>query len=180
MMSLKTIPSRREVRDVADAVAQIERHPVRSTVARRSRSEEEMRQLLCDARERLEVVERVLAALRVARAEAGRDELLDERRLPSGRGEERAQMPRVDAEPREAGARGGDVGLALAVQALAGLGARDDEPVLLELARTRSGETEARSQSSASSISSSRPGDPDRSAPCSVGRTHRARRAPRG
>ena len=40
-----------------------------------------MRELLGDARERLEVVERVLAALRVSSAQARSDELFHERRL---------------------------------------------------------------------------------------------------
>ena len=134
MRSLKTIPSRREVRDVADAVAQIERHAVRSTVARRSRTRSRCESSCATRDERLEVVERVLAALGVARAQARRDELLDERRLPTGSGEERPQVARVDAEARQPRAGGSDVGLALAVEALAALDARDDEAELLELA----------------------------------------------
>ena len=82
-----------------------------------------MRELLRHARQRLEVVERVLAALCVARAETGRDELLDERGLAARAGEERPQVASVDAESRQPCACSRDVGLALAVDVLPGLGA---------------------------------------------------------
>ena len=62
------------------------------------------------------------------------DELLDERRLPPGGGQEGPEMASVDAEAGEADARGGDLGLALAVHVLPGLDAREDDAELLELA----------------------------------------------
>ena len=80
-----------------------------------------MRELLRDARERLEVVQRALTALGVARAKARSDELLDERRLPAGGGQERSEMPCVDPEPCDPRARGRDLGLRLAIQMLPGL-----------------------------------------------------------
>src|SRR3990170_2024320 len=92
-----------------------------------------MRELLRHSRKHLEVVERVLPTLRIPRAQAGSDELLHERCLPSGCREERSQVTPVDAEARKPGARSRDIGLALAVQAPTGLVARHDEPVLLEL-----------------------------------------------
>ena len=106
-------------------------------------------------RQRLEIVERRLAPLRVARAKARRDELLEQRRLPAGGGAEGAQVARVDPVARDAGAarrrcrprsrgRGGR-------RPRAGL----DEVVLLQLAR-EVGRDAARSHSSARSISSSR------------------------
>ena len=93
-----------------------------------------MRQLLRDARERLEIVESALAALGVARAKPRRDELLDEARLAARGGEEGAQMACVDPEAGEPRAGGGDVGLRLPVEMLACLDARLQHAVLLELA----------------------------------------------
>ena len=109
-------------------------HAVRSTVDRRSRTRSRCESSCATRDERLEIVERVLPALGVARAQARRDELLDERRLPTGSGEERPEVPRVDAEARQTRTGGGDVGLALAVEALAAFDARDDQAELLELA----------------------------------------------
>ena len=77
-----------------------------------------LRELRRDARERLEIVERRAAPLEVARAEPGRDELLEQRRLPTRRRAERAQMPRVEAVAREPPARRGDLDVALAVDPL--------------------------------------------------------------
>ena len=57
-----------------------------------------MRELLRDARQPFEIVERGLPALGVARAQARSDELLDERCLPTGSGEERPEVSSVDAE----------------------------------------------------------------------------------
>ena len=131
---LEDDPLGREVRDVADPVAQVECHAGALHGRPEVADEEEVRELLGDARERLEVVERVLPALGVARAQSRCDELLDECCLAPRARQERPEMPRVDAEPSEPRACGGDVGLALAVEALAALRARDDEPELLELA----------------------------------------------
>ena len=94
-----------------------------------------MRELLRDARERFEVVERSLSALGIARAESWRDELLDERRLAPGGRQDRAQMPRIDAEAREPRRGRGDVGLAFAIEVVTALDARDDDSELLELAQ---------------------------------------------
>jgi hypothetical protein len=60
-----------------------------------------LRELRRDRGERLEVVERRSAPLEVARAEAGRDELLEQRRLAARRGPERAEVARVEAVARE-------------------------------------------------------------------------------
>ena len=116
------------------AVAEVEAHAAPLRGRAQVAQEEQVRELLRDACERLEVVERALAALGVPRPQAGCDELLDERRLPSGRGQERPQVACVDAEAGEPGARRGDVRLALAEEVLAGLDARDDDAELLELA----------------------------------------------
>ena len=76
-------------------------------------------QLGRDRGELFEVVERRPAALEIARAEAGGDELLEQRRLAAGRGPKRAQVPRVEAVPCETAAGGGDLDVAFAVEALA-------------------------------------------------------------
>src|SRR5262249_46320584 len=96
--------------------------------------EEEMGELLRDAGERLEIVERVLAPLRVSRAQTGCGDLLDECCLSPGGGEDRAQVARVDPVASEPRASRSDVGLALAVDPLASFVPRHDEPELLELA----------------------------------------------
>ena len=95
----------------------------------------------------------VLAPLGVARAQARRDELLDERGLPPAP-VRNVRRWRPSIPKRASRARCGDVRIALAVDALSAFGARDEQPELVELAH-EVGETDARSQSSASSISSS-------------------------
>src|SRR5688572_15517301 len=93
-----------------------------------------MRELLRHPRQPLEVFESILAALRVAGAEAGRDELFDERSLAPRAGHERAQMARVDPESSKTRAGAGDIRLALAVETLPAFGAGHEETELLELA----------------------------------------------
>ena len=78
-----------------------------------------LRELCRDPGERLEVLERRTPPLRVAGAEAGRDELLQQRRLAPCGGPEGPQVARVEAVAREASAGGGDLDVALAVVALA-------------------------------------------------------------
>ena len=131
---LEDDPLAREVRDVADAVAEVDAHDVRSTVDAQVANEEQVRELLRDARQPLEIIERVLPALGIARAQARSDELLDERRLPTGSGEECPEVSRVDAEARQPRTGGSDVRLVLAVEALAAFDARDDQAELFELA----------------------------------------------
>ncbi len=132
--------------------------------------DQEMRELLGDARERLEVVERVLATLRVARPQARRDELLDERRLPPGRRSgtsagvarrsrsARGERTRPRCLPR------------VSPYSRSPPSVRERTRPYSSSWRTRSGDTEARSQSSASSISSSWPSEPDAAPPRSVTR----------
>ena len=93
-----------------------------------------MRELLRDPRQPFEIVERVLPALGIARAQARGDELLDECCLPACSGEERPEVSRVDAKARQPRTGGGDVRLVLAVVVLAAFDARDYEAELLELA----------------------------------------------
>ena len=92
-------------------------------------------QLGRDRGERFQVVERRPAPLEVAGAEAGGDELLEQRRLTAGCGPERAQVSRIEAVSRKTAAGGGDLDVALAVEALARLDPRRDEVVLLEPSR---------------------------------------------
>ena len=101
--------------------------------------EEQLVQLAGDGRECLEVVEGGLAPLWMARSEGRRDELLEQRGLPTGGGAERTQVACVDPVPGDARARGRDVRLALAVEPLARLDPRCQEPELLQLARELGG-----------------------------------------
>ena len=71
-----------------------------------------MGQFLRHAGQGFHVLEGVLASLGVARAQARRNELLDERGLPPRAGEERPQVPSVDPEPGKACARCGDIRVA--------------------------------------------------------------------
>ena len=114
-----------------------------------------MRELLGDASERPRGRRARSFGARDCATEPGRDELLDERRLPPGRGEERPQVTRVDPEAREPGARRRDVGLALAVETLAA-STRDWTTPYSSSSFTKSSGTPARSPSSAPSISASR------------------------
>ena len=75
------------------------------------------------------------APLEVARAQRGRDDLLEQRRLAPGRGAKGAEVPGVDPVPRDLGARERDVGVALAVEALAAFDPRREQAEVLELAR---------------------------------------------
>src|SRR5436853_2578459 len=97
--------------------------------------EEELRQLLRELGELLEVLHPRLPPLRVARAQGGRDDRLEQAGLAARGGAEGAQVARRDAELREPRARDRDVDVALAVELLALVGARLEEPVVLELAR---------------------------------------------
>ena len=82
----------------------------------------------------------------VARAERGRDDLLQQRRLAPGSGPEGAQVPRVDPVSRDLGARERDVGVALAVEPLATLDARCEQAEVLELPRELGRDPGARAQ----------------------------------
>src|SRR6185312_11209192 len=94
--------------------------------------EKVLRELCRDGGERLEIVERCAAPLEVARAQAARDELLEQGRLAARGGAEGAQVPGIEPVAREAPAGGRNVDLALAVHPLAGLDAGCDEVVLLQ------------------------------------------------
>ena len=87
-------------------------------------------------------------------------------------------MACVDAEAGEPRAGRGDVGLALAVQPLAGLDARDEQPVLLELAR-RTRATPPRGRRARRCRSRPPCPDADGAAPRALGRAP-GPRAPRG
>src|SRR2546423_8960470 len=97
--------------------------------------EEELGQLVRGLGERLEILEARAPALGVPRAERGRDERLEQPRLPVGGGAERTQVARGDSEARERLARLRDVGVRLRVEALAALDPRLEQAELLELPR---------------------------------------------
>src|SRR5919199_3098557 len=97
--------------------------------------EEELRQLLRELGELLEVLHARLPPLGVARAKRRRDDRLEQARLAGRRGAEGAQVARRDAELREPRAGDRNVDVALAVEPLALVRARLEEPEVLELAR---------------------------------------------
>src|SRR2546423_8627400 len=97
--------------------------------------EEQLRELLCDLGEGLELLDAGLAALGVARAQRGRDELVQQPGLAVGRRAERAQMAGGQPVARELGARDGDVDVPGLVVPLASLPARLEQAELLQLAR---------------------------------------------
>src|SRR3970282_396956 len=104
-------------------------------VAAQIAQEQELRELLRDSSEGLEVLEGGLAAFRVVRPQSRDHKLRDEAGLAAGGGEDRAEVAGVDAEAGESRRRGRDVRLALPVQPVAVLDARDDDAVLLESAQ---------------------------------------------
>ena len=97
--------------------------------------EEQLRELLGQLGQGLQLLDGRLPALRVARAERGRHELLEQPGLSVGGGAEGAQMPCRDAEARELRTGDRDVHVAGRVQLLAPYSPRLEQPVLLELAR---------------------------------------------
>src|SRR5437588_4927333 len=97
--------------------------------------EEELRQLLREPGELLEVLHPRLAPLGVAGAQGGRDDRLEQAGLASRSRAEGAQVAGRDAELREPRAGDRDVDVALAVEPLALVRVRLEESVVLELAR---------------------------------------------
>src|SRR4051794_37040246 len=97
--------------------------------------EQQLRELLGQLGERLELLDPGLAALGIPRPERGRNDLLEQRRLAVGAVPERPQVPRRHAVPRELGAGGGHVRIGRAVELAAALLARLEEAEVLELLR---------------------------------------------
>src|SRR4051812_6682981 len=81
----------------------------------------------------LERLDRLLAALGVARAQGRREDLLQQRRLAVGRGPERTQVASADAVAGELGHRAHDLSLGLVVVLRAGAVLALDDAVVLEL-----------------------------------------------
>src|SRR3954470_3258047 len=84
-------------------------------------------------REVLERLDRLLAALRVARAQRRGEDLLQQRRLPVGGGPERAQVAPADAVAGEFGHGADDLALGLVVVLRPGAVLALDDAVVLEL-----------------------------------------------
>ena len=97
--------------------------------------EEELRELLRQLGEALELLDPGLAALGVPRPERRRDELLEQCGLAVGAVTEGAEVPRRDAVARELGAGRGHIRVGRAVELAAALLARLEQAVLLELLR---------------------------------------------
>src|SRR5919197_2377189 len=97
--------------------------------------EEELRELLREPGELLEVLHPRLAALRVPRPQCRGHDGLQQAGLASGGRAEGAQVAGRDPELREPRAGDRDVDVALAVALVAVLGVRLEEPVVLELPR---------------------------------------------
>src|ERR671916_1985384 len=86
-----------------------------------------------DRRQVLERLERLLAALGIARAQRRREDLLQQRRLAVGGGAKHAQVAPADAVARELGDGADDLALGLVVVVLAGAQLALDDAVVLEL-----------------------------------------------
>src|SRR3954452_14792902 len=86
-----------------------------------------------DRREVLERLDRLLAPLRVPRAQRRREDLLQERRLAVGRRAEHAQVASADAVARQLGHRAHDLALGLVEVRHAGALLALDDAVLLQL-----------------------------------------------
>src|SRR4051794_4620890 len=97
--------------------------------------EQELRQLLRQLGEVLELLDPRLPALGVPRPQRRRDDLLEQRRLAVGAVPERAQVPRRDPITRELGAGGGHVGVRGAVELAVALLPRLEQAELLQLLR---------------------------------------------
>src|SRR5207344_2475362 len=97
--------------------------------------EEQLRELLRQLGQRLELLDAGLPSLGVAGAQRRRHELVQQAGLAVCGGAERPQVPRRDAVAGELGARDSDVDVRRRIVLLAALAARVEQTVLLELAR---------------------------------------------
>ena len=104
------------------------------TILRRSRIEQQVLEVGGHRGEVLERLDRLLAPLRVARAQRRREDLLQQVGLAVGRGAEHAQVAPADAVARELGHRGDDLALGLVEVAHAAAHLALDDAVLFELA----------------------------------------------
>ena len=102
-------------------------------ILRRSRIEQQVLEVRGDRGEVLERLDRLLAALGIARAQRRGEDLLEQRRLAVGRGAEHAQVAPADAVARELGDGADDLALGLVVVADAAADLALDDAVLLEL-----------------------------------------------
>src|SRR5205085_7273731 len=91
----------------------------------------------------LQVAEPCRAALRVARAQGRRDQLLEQRRLAVGRGPERAQVARRHAVVLQLQADGRDVDVRLGIALVATRAAGREQAEVLELFRELARDTRA-------------------------------------
>ena len=135
MMSLKTIPGSGKSGTSRILAFNPRLHWLVPCEVPQVAPEEQLRELLGELCERLELLHGRLSPLRVPRAERRRDELLEQACLPVGRRPERAQVPGRDAETGELRAGDGDVHVAGRVALVAAVASRLQQPVLLELAR---------------------------------------------
>src|SRR5919197_2167965 len=96
--------------------------------------EQQVLEVRGDGGEVLERLDRLLAPVRVPRAQGRREDLLQQRRLALGRGLEHAQVAAGDAVAGELGHRAHDLALGLVVVAGAAADLPLDDPEVLELA----------------------------------------------
>ena len=102
-------------------------------ILRRSRTQQQVLQVRGDRGQVLERLDRLLAAVRVPRAQRRGQDLLEQRRLAVGRGAEHAQVAPADAEARQLGHGADDLALGVVVERLAVAALALDHAVLLEL-----------------------------------------------
>src|SRR6266508_685239 len=95
--------------------------------------EEELRELLRERRERLEIFESTLPSLRVPRAQGGCDDLLEEPGLAVRACSKAPEVAGLDAVTREAEASGDDVDVPFGIETCPVLDTRLEQPEILEL-----------------------------------------------
>src|SRR5436190_5160324 len=99
--------------------------------------EQQVLEVRGDRREVLQRLERLLAALRVPRAQRRREDLLQQRRLAVGRGAQHAQVAPADAVAGELRDRADDLALGLVVVLRAGADLALDDAEVLQLGHQR-------------------------------------------
>src|SRR6266545_7469632 len=123
----------REVRDIPDLGGQVHRRSLAGHERAKRAPEEELRELLRERRERLEIFEPTLPSLRVPRAQGGSDDLLEQPGLAVRACSKAPEIARLDAVTGEAEASGDDVDVSFGIETCPVLDTRLEEPEILEL-----------------------------------------------
>src|SRR5215207_1766453 len=123
----------REVRDVPDLGGQVHRRSLAGHERAKRAPEEELRELLRERRERLEIFQPTLPSLRVPGAQGGSDDLLEQPGLAVRACPKAPEIARLDAVTGEAEARGDDVDVPFGIETRPVFDTRLEKPKILEL-----------------------------------------------